>query len=105
MELALFCKFFLKLGKLHQQTVYFLTGSRLAGKTVWVCEKDDCQKCGDFPDVAEGQWYNIPCGADDGIRGSSVKVVQTTDESLQIAKMEIYGVPQMSTDSSKCCIL
>ena len=62
----------------------------MRGESVWVCEGEDCKKCGDFGSVANGAWGTMECGDDDGIQGSHVKIVAPSSY-LQIAKAEVYG--------------
>ena len=62
----------------------------MTGETVWVCEAENCKRCGAFPAIGNGQWGTMKCGGKQGIRGSYVKVIAPTSY-LQISKAEIYG--------------
>ena len=66
----------------------------MTGESVWVCEGDDCKKCGDFPPVGNGQWGIMTCGDKKGIEGSSIKLV-APNSYLQIARAEVYGTSKL----------
>ena len=57
---------------------------------MWVCDGEECTKCGDFAPVGNGQWGIMTCGGKKGIEGSSIKVV-SPNSYLQIARAEVYG--------------
>ena len=62
----------------------------MTGEEVWVCEGDDCEKCGVFSAVGKGDMGVMSCGGNDGIQGNYVKVV-TPNNFLQIAEIEVLG--------------
>ena len=84
-------------GKQSKCFLNFL-GERMTGESVWVCEGDDCKKCGDFQPVGNGQWGIMTCGDKKGIEGSSIKVVAPTSY-LQISRAEVYGTSKCFTNS------